>query len=187
VVNHLQTHFKDANVAITCIYCNYKDQITQTVFNLVASLLKQILQDSSVTSGNVISFYDRHRDRDARPTLEDLVKTLESEIRMYSKVFIVVDALDEYAENECTEGSGTRADLLRVLQYLGETVNLMVTSRDLPSIARLLQRTKHLYICAVDQDVRKYVEARIASVPRRHLMSLQETIVNKVIENIRGM
>jgi hypothetical protein len=186
-VNHLQTYFEDANVAVTCIYCNYKDQATQTVFNLVVSLLKQIVQCSSVTSDNIKSFYDRHRDRDARPTLEDLVKTLESEFSMYSKVFIIVDALDECAEDECAEGSGTRADLLRTLRHLAGTVNLMVTSRDLSFIARLLHGTKRLYIRADDQDVRKYVEARIASVPRQHLISLQETIANKIIENIRGM
>ena len=101
---------------------------------------------------------------------------------MYSKVFIIVDALDE-----CREDDGTRANLLQALRSLAGTVNLMVTSRDLVSIARDFQETKHLDICANDQDVRRYIEGRIARTPRRHLKALQESIVKKIVENARGM
>jgi hypothetical protein len=35
--------------------------------------------------------------------------------------------------------------------------------------------------------MRRYIEERIANVPRRHLVTLQETIINKVLENAGGM
>jgi hypothetical protein len=182
VVNHLQAFFDGANVAVACIYCNYKEQATQTVSNLVAGLLKQMVQNNPVTSDNIKSFYKHHRARDTRPTLEEFLNALGSEIGLYSKVFIIVDALDE-----CAEDSGTRAGLLKALRALAGTVNLMVTSRDLSSIARTFEGTKQLNIYAHDQDIRRYVEDRINSVPRQHLIALQQTIEDKIIQNARGM
>jgi hypothetical protein len=101
---------------------------------------------------------------------------------MYSKVFIVVDALDE-----STEDHGTRAKLLTALRTLPGMVNLMFTSRDLLSIARQFQGTKCLHILAHGEDLRKYVQGRIASLPRRHLTGLQEVIEDKVVKVAGGM
>ena len=182
VVDHLQTLFEDNDaIATAFIYCNYKEQAEQTVSNLVGSLLKQMIQDRRVISEVIRSFYQRHRRRAARPTLEQLTGVLISEIQTYSKVFIVVDALDE-----CREDDATRAMLLEVLRSLPGQVNLMVTSRDLPSIARDFNGAKRLHIRAKDDDIKIYIEGRIALGPR-HLKRLQYVIVNRLVENVKGM
>ena len=62
----------------------------------------------------------------------------------------------------------------------------MVTSRKLPSIARYFERAKRLHIRAKDDDIRIYIEGRIAIGPR-HLKNLQDAIVNKIVENAKGM
>ena len=152
IVDHLRRHFQDANVTVACIYCNYKDQATQNISNLISSLLKQLVQDRYSISDNVKSFYSHHRPRDARPTLDEFTTALRSEIQLYSKVFIVVDAFDE-----CLEDDETRAKLLGALRALSGTVNVMITSRELASIARRLEGTKRLDIYANDEDVQKYV------------------------------
>src|SRR3984957_19838431 len=129
-MDHLQTLFEDnESAAIAIVYCNYKEQADQTVSNLVAALLKQIVEDRRAISDHVKSFYERHQRRKTRPTRDQLTEVLISEIRTYSKVFIIIDALDE-----CREDDATRAMLLRTLRSLPEQVNLMVTSRNLPSI-----------------------------------------------------
>lgn len=102
-------------------------------------------------------------------------------------MFIVVDALDE-----CSEVDGTRAKLLALLRTLSNTVNLLVTSRDLPSIATEFCETKRLEIYASDDDVRRYIENRIHREPRlaKHVdghPAIQDEIVEKIIENVRGM
>jgi hypothetical protein len=182
VVNHLQRHYKDSDIAVMCIYCNYKEQSVQTVSNLVSSLLKQLFQDKNAPSDAMKFFCKYHQDRDTHPTLNEFLEALGSEIEMYSKVFIVVDALDE-----CTEDYGTRANLLSALRTLPGTVNLMFTSRDLLSISRQFQGTKRLNIRAHGEDLRKYVRGRIASLPRRHLIGLQEVIEDKVVKVAGGM
>jgi hypothetical protein len=183
VVEDIRKVFKDDNrVTITCIYLNYKEQNEQTVSNLVASLLKQMVQDQPTTSDKVEALYKHHRDRNTHPILSELTETLKLEIGMYSKVFIVVDALDEC---ECLE---TRANLLRTLRSFRSagTVRLMVTSRDILSIALEFQGIARLDIRASDQDLEKYLEGRIAAGPR-HLKRLQEIIVRQIIQNAAGM
>jgi hypothetical protein len=180
-VDYLQTLFEENDsVATAFIYCNYKEQAEHTVSILVASLLRQIVQDRRAISDGIKSFYQRHQRRGARPTLDQLTNILISEIQTYSKVFIVVDALDE-----CREDDATRATLLEVL-WSPRQVNLMVTSRDLPSISRDFEGTKHLHIHAQDDDIKSYIEGRIARGPQC-LKRLQETIITKIVENTRGM
>src|ERR1700722_14594825 len=182
VVNHLQTLSEENDWVTTAfIYCNYKEQAKQTVSNLVASLLRQIVQGRRAISDDVKSFFERHRRETSRPTLDQLTDLLISEIRTRSKVFIVVDALDE-----CREDDTTRALLLEVLRSLPQQVNLMVTSRNLPSIGRDFEGAKRLHIRAKDDDMKAYIEGRIALGPR-HLKKLQEAIVNKIVESAKGM
>src|SRR3984957_6145114 len=132
VVNHLQTLSEEnESVAATCIYCNYKEQAEQTVSNLVPSLLRQIVQGRRAISDDVKSLFECHQRQSTRPTLDQLTDVLISEIRMRSKVFVVDDALDG-----CREDEAVRAVFLQVLRSLPLPVNLMVTSRNLPSIGR---------------------------------------------------
>ena len=181
-MDHLQTLFEENDsVATAFIYCNYKEQAEHTVSILVASLLRQMVQDRCAISDGIKSFYRRHQRRAARPTLDQLTNILISEIQTYSKIFIVVDALDE-----CREDDATRATLLEVLRSLPRQVNLMVTSRDLPSISRDFEGTKRLHIQAQDDDIKSYVEGRIARGPQ-YLKRLQETIITKIVETTRGM
>jgi hypothetical protein len=166
---------------VACIYCNYKEQLAQTVPNLIASLLRQLVQDRPVIPDDVKTLYKRHQYQGTRPKIDETKKSLEIEIKTHSKVFIVVDALDECPDD------GPRTQLLEDIQALAGTVNLLVTSRELSSIARHFEGTKRLNIRATDQDMQRYIEGRIASVPRRHLMALRQEIVERVVENSQGM
>jgi hypothetical protein len=76
--------------------------------------------------------------------------------------------------------------LLEVLRSLPGQVNLMVTSRDLPSIARDFKGAKRLHIRAKDDEIKIYIEGRIALGPR-YLKKLQDVIVNRLVENAKGM
>jgi hypothetical protein len=159
----------------------------QTVFNLIASLLKQLVQDHSAAYDRVKSLYEYHHDRRTRPTLNGIQQALQSEIGTFTKVFIIVDALDE-----CSETDGTRATLVAALRSLATTVKLLVTSRDLASISRDFHEAKRLEIHATNHDVRTYIERRISQVPRLAIhvdgnSMMRKEIVKKVTANARGM
>jgi hypothetical protein len=180
---HIQAIFTGVNVAIACIYCDYKNQAEQTVPGLIAGLLKQFVQDHPAVSDHVKSLYERHFVDSTRVTPEEVKTVLGLEIGMYSKVFIIVDGLDE-----CLEGR--QKALVTELKSLPSTVNLMVTSRPLQWIGCLFQHAKHLNISASDNDVRKYIEGRIQIEDRLSRIVVGNdglTIANKIISSISGM
>jgi hypothetical protein len=76
---------------------------------------------------------------------------------MFSKVFIVIDALDE-----CTESGGTRTSLIDAIESLhSKGAHIMVTSRWLPQIERKFKKWSQIEISATGQDIQQYLEAHI--------------------------
>jgi hypothetical protein len=124
----------------------------------VTSLLKQLAADHPTVYQTVRSLYDSYKRRQIRPGLPQFVEVLQSAIAKFSKVFVVVDALDECSHE-------TRAELLKVLQSLSNTAYLLVMSRNDAAIARDFNGTKQLDIRAPDGDVEMYIEERISREP----------------------
>lgn len=96
-----------------------------------------------------------------------------------------MDALDECSDR-------TRAELLIAFRFLATTVSLLVTSRNVASIAQDFCGTKHIDIRASDQDVAKYIEGRIPLEPslQTHVENdptLRAVIVEGITENAQGM
>ncbi|EGO24472.1 hypothetical protein SERLADRAFT_449248 [Serpula lacrymans var. lacrymans S7.9] len=171
------------DTAVAYIYCNYKEQ--PTVYDLVASLLKQLVEDFSRTFKDVASSYESHREKCYRPTLEEIHKTLMSEIKRFSQVFVVVDALDEI-----TELGANRYELLKKLQSL--ECHLLVTSRDIKSIGDALRNALCMHVRAHESDIRQYIEGHI--LPGTTLEGLiatdpplREEIVEGVTKHTDGM
>jgi len=164
-----------------------KNRLFGLLFVVAADVLKQLVQDDSVAYENVKCIHGHHKKKETRPTLDEFLGILRSETAKFSKTFIVVDALDE-----CSEVDGPRGRLLAALRTLTSSVNLLITSRDLSSIAVDFHGTKRLDIHASDGDVQRYIEGRIPHESRlaRHVDGypmLQEEIVKKILENVRGM
>jgi hypothetical protein len=154
---------------------------------LIGSLLKQLVQDQPLISPNIRKLYDTHVNKRTSPTPTELLGALESEIGAFSKVFIVVDALDE-----CTEDDNRRATLLGALLYLPETVKLLVTSRPLPTIETDLKGIARLDIRAKNKDVQMYVKGRIPREKRlaRHIgkdPNLGKILVETIVNSAKGM
>src|SRR5205085_10842297 len=122
-----------------------------------------------------------------RPTLGEWSKLLQSEVHRFSKVFIVIDALDE-----CFEGDGSRWSFLAEIQKLHPSIHLLVTSRHISTIEHEFEKAACMEIHASDEDVRRYVEGRIEQERQlsRHVKAdpaLQETIINAIVEKAKGM
>ncbi|KAF2825246.1 hypothetical protein CC86DRAFT_407469 [Ophiobolus disseminans] len=87
------------NSSIVChYYCDYADFASLDPYNLVASLLKQALLCVSLerfTGGSTCLFDDGN----ALPTLEKLERYLLEILRDFSTVFVVLDGIDEIAQD----------------------------------------------------------------------------------------
>jgi hypothetical protein len=160
VIDNLRERLKDdIGVGIACIYCNYKEKDAQTLINLVAGLWAQLVRNSGSLPTEVRDLYSTHVRQNSSPTLDEVSEILQCEIARYSKIFVVIDALDEYPE-------GDRSTLLKKLRELRPTINLMVTSRYLDAIANDFEGSPQLEISANVEDVRVYIVGRISGEKR---------------------
>src|SRR6266480_225400 len=82
-IDHLQ-RTQSETVGVVYTYCNYKAQIDQTVKDLLAAMLKQLVQSRLPISEPVSRLYERHLNHKTRPSLEEIFDALQSEFRNYS-------------------------------------------------------------------------------------------------------
>lgn len=186
VIDYLQTFVRVENVGIAYIFCDYRTKLEQTPMNLIASLLKQLLQEKRYIPDNLKSLYQLHNRKQTRPTLDELARMLQSETSKYSQVFLVIDALDE-----CPDDDGRRQVILskiRVIQAVGN-LNLMATSRFIPKIAQEFHQSIQLEILASDEDIHRYLEGQMFRMTRcvKRDIRLQETIKNSIVKAVGGM
>lgn len=97
IVKDLNARYRgDGDVGIAYIYCNFRRKDEQNAEGLLAALLKQLAQGRSSLPDIVKSIYETHNANRTRPSFGEISKALKSVVTMYSRVFIIIDALDEY-------------------------------------------------------------------------------------------
>ena len=101
-----------------------------------------------------------------RPSLTEVSKSLQAVITLYSRVFLLVDALDE-----CQVFDGCRQRFLSEIFSLqaNQGANLFATSRFIPEITTRFQGNISLEIRANKEDIESYLEAHM-----RHLSSFDD-------------
>ncbi|KAL8800854.1 MAG: hypothetical protein Q9182_004874 [Xanthomendoza sp. 2 TL-2023] len=186
VIDHLEKKRKSQKVAIAYAYCVHNAK-HQTPINFIGNLLGQLAVQSPAFPEDIKSCYKQHSHDGTRPTLSDLSQLLASQVQVFGKVFILIDALDE-----CPDHDGTRASLLSKLHALPASTKLMVTSRDLPSIANLFKDDLRLDVRAREEDIKLFIESQMEQ--RRELNDLLENrddlrsmIVKTIVETSNGM
>jgi hypothetical protein len=187
VVDELTTRFRnDKSIGIAYLYCNFRRQDEQKAEELLASLVKQLAQSRSSLPESVKSLHDKHKDKRTRPSFDEISRALQSVAVMYSRVIIVVDAL-----NECQASDGCRARLLSEIFGLQAKcgANIFATSRFIPEITDKFEGSISLEIRASSEDVRRYLDGHMFRLPRFVSRSpeLQEEIKSKIIQSVQGM
>ena len=187
IIDHLWKEFQhDGDTGIAFIYCNYNRQQEQTLGNLLASILKQLVQDQDALSTEVKLLHKRHIDKRTRPSDHELMTVLRSTVSNYNRTFIVCDALDE-----CSGEESIRTRLLHVLFALQKQqhANILATSRPLPDVTTAFKDDLSVEIRASEGDVRNYLESHITELPKFVLRNekLQEEIVKAIADAVDGM
>lgn len=186
VVDELFARFQDdGHVGIAYLYCNFRRQADQKVEDLLASVLRQLSQGCASVPGSVRDLYNEHKDR-RRPSLTELSKALQTVANLYSKTFVVIDALDE-----CQMIDGNRAKFLAEIFTLHTTCgsNIFATSRFILDITKGFSESVSLEIRAHPEDVRRYIEGNTSHLPSfiRRNPELREEITTKIVKAVDGM
>jgi hypothetical protein len=187
VVEELLTRFyDDKSIGIAYLYCNFRRQEEQKIGDLLASLLKQLAESQQSLPGTVKELHDRHKTKQTRPSLDEISRSLQVVTTLYSRVFIIVDALDE-----CQISDGCRQRFLSSLFSLQAKcgANLFATSRLISSIEKEFQGNSKLEIRASEEDVRKYLNGHLYRLPGFVARSpeLQEEIKTDIVKAVDGM
>ncbi|KAG5782522.1 hypothetical protein H9Q73_003823 [Fusarium xylarioides] len=187
VIEHLSTKFEEqGNIGIAFIFCNFRRHHEQTLEDLLAALLKQLTQQQSAVPSAVTELYKSYKKKGQRPSVEKLSTALQFVSSVFSRTFIIIDALDE-----CQTVGGCRSSFLDELLSLQACcgINLFMTSRFIPEIADYLESQTNLEIRPSDDDVRKYLDGRMSQLPGfiRHDRAFQEDIKEGVVKAVSGM
>ena len=165
MVNELTDRFStDPSIGIAYFYCNFQRKHEQKTHDLLASLLKQLAESCPSLPGSVKDLYNRHKAKRTRPSLEEISSTLHSVAAKYSRVYIIVNALDE-----CQALDYHRARLLLELFTLQKRhrANILATSRFIPKIVDEFKGSSDLLeIRASRKDIERYLEGQMGQLLR---------------------
>ncbi|KAH8193937.1 hypothetical protein TruAng_011895 [Truncatella angustata] len=186
VVDDLQEWQAVEDVGVCHFYCNFQRHDEQQLGNIVLSFLKQLAQVVATMPACLKALFDKHQARQSRPSLEETVKVLHSIAGLFSKVFCVVDALDE-----CKTVDGCQRQLITQLIDLSTSTgaNVLATSRPVPQIMERFGNSVFLEVLAIPSDIRKYVEGNIQDLPDfvSGEPSLVGEITNEIVKATDGM
>lgn len=168
------------------MYCSYREQ-NQSARQLMGSILQQLAWQNQVLSEGISKLHERHSSHKSSPSLKDISMLLFTECIRFERTFIVIDALDEFSESEDAHECFLQAILNSV-----PNLRLLVTSREIATIANELGNPPRLEISATPTDVENYVldGCRTSLRLKKHCHddpSLQEDILDTIMRNHDGM
>lgn len=187
IINNLWRRFREnASIGIAYIYCNFRRKDEQTPQGFTSSLLKQLAERQFPLPRKLKDLYKNHQASRTRPSSEDLSEALHFTLMAYSRVYVVIDALDE-----CDASNGCRARFLSEIFHFQSSgkVSILVTSRQNPEIQSKLKKSVILEIRATQEDVQIYVDNRMSDLPAfiRDDSGLQQDIKASISRTADGM
>jgi hypothetical protein len=133
--------------------------------------------------------YDFYKGKGTQASIEEITTELRIIVGLYSRVFIVVDALDEYHASDY-EGLIEFLSAVFTLQSQGP-VKIFATSRYIPEIASQFDGDVTKEIRAQDEDVVQYVDGQIPKLLRptisKHASNLKDTVRQEIVKAADGM
>lgn len=176
-------------MAVVYLYCSYNEQSQQTTINLMGSLLRQLvsklLSSSSEPPEEVTNLHYTHASTSTHPSLNDYTNVIRKIAKLFSKIYLIIDALDECGQ------SYELLETVYSLLSLG-TISFLATSRHMKDLDEFLEGVPQLEICADARDVRKYLNSQIQKRPRlmahtKKNSGLAEEIIDTITIKAQGM
>lgn len=129
--------------------------------------------------------YKKHAKKGTVPSLPECCHLLQAAIACFSKIYLVIDALDECAER-------TRDILFAELRKMRPYISILITSRHSFSDHYDSESALRLEIEANVLDIRNYLEARLLESRRlqahiKENRNLHEIIMSGIIDKAKGM
>ena len=163
----------------------------QSCWDLIASLLKQLLQQYIRQNGRLpertTEFYQSHVLHATRPSLEEYLAEIDFVISTFAQVFLIVDGVDELPTSEGDEIIRIASNRLALRK-----ANIMLTLRRTARMEDAVGSDTHVAIPDDGADLREYVSD---ALDMRHSLAklvqerpaFREDILDRLCEASRGV
>jgi hypothetical protein len=147
-------------------YCDTQDGSRRTLESLLTSLLVQLARASPALPPAISRLYERRHE--GKPTTSLLQGALKETILLFSHVFLVVDALDEFVESDKESVLVLLSDLMT---WNVDGLHVLVTSRPEHSILDAFESTAagwnrlDLLSHVISADIALYLRETFKSKP----------------------
>jgi len=185
VIDDLIARHGKANVAY--IYCDYRDQTSQTVVNILGSVLRQLLTTASYVPETIYTVLESIKKQGQRAEIGDISTMLKVLLPRLDRSFLCLDALDELE-------SRTRFTLLKALRTEFGSARIFLTGR--PHIELEVNRALQIQLDAMhieanEDDIRGFliheIEEDMNINPDDMNKQLREEILEAIIGKAGGM
>jgi len=188
VIDTLCNQAKKSDIAVACFYYDFSAQREQTITNMIGAILKQLVGKGGISEDIREAFQEGKKEVGGRGLrLADLMGMLKIVIASLPKVFICIDALDEYPPGKLPELLESLRDIVRE----SPRTRIFLTGR--PHVKEAIQR----YFCNAivipispnPDDVRNYLEMRLDrdDDPEAMNYDLRADIVRTILEKMSDM
>ena len=154
MIDRLCDQAREEDLVVAWLYCDYLAQKEQSTINVIAAILKQLVRGRGTPKDLREAFQEGRR-----PLLPDLVRILRVVIASLPRVFICIDALDEFLPKDLPELLQSLRDIVRD----SPRTRIFLTGR--PHVTETIQRyfTKvvAIPISPNQDDIKNYMEMRL--------------------------
>jgi hypothetical protein len=189
VIDHLNEKRIADGYGVAHFYFEYQEQKQQTILEVVASIVKQLLSQIPLFRfpQEVQAIFAAKKSQ--CPMVDDLIQMLLSILARFSRVFIICDALDEMHRHS------QRDHLLPLFHRMKDSgIALFLTTRPHPAdIQDSFGSASIMELTPDKNDVRRYVEGRLfddvsfQDVVQKGADNLHDRTVTAIVDGTAGM
>lgn len=186
IIDHIQQNIVQDDVGLVYVYCGYKEP-NQSALNLIGSLLQQLVRCHDDLPDEIVDLYRQHKSSQSHLSMDQSMRLLRTQMGLYSKVFVVVDALDELSEE-----NRERYQFITEILRLPSSAKILATSRHIATIKDAFKGIASLEISANSDDIKRYIEKRIDETPQLASLlndrrALRDAISDAIVDKAKGM
>ena len=188
VIDSLCDQAGKEDIAVVGLYCDFLTQQEQITTNIMGAILKQLARRGGIPDYLREAFQKAQKEFGGRGLrLANLMGMLKIAIASLPKPFICLDALDECLPKHLPELLRSLGDIVRECPR----TRIFLTGRPHvgEDVQRYFSKVVEIPISPNTDDIRKYVEMRLASDTESEAMNkeLRADIVRIILEKISDM
>ncbi|KIW05058.1 uncharacterized protein PV09_04213 [Verruconis gallopava] len=192
VIEYLKNQHSNTPCTIAYYYFDFRNTLNQSASGLLCSIIQQICQHRKSTPPALSELYEECRG--GSPSNEQLIDVLKTLAIASSRIFMVVDALDECPGQDTSEREYVLA-LLEELKNLGANqLSVYVASRPETDIKERMKQICDIevdvHLTSINNDIRLHVRSCLSKKDdklNRWPPNIKQEIEDKLMEKAGGM